>query len=88
MIQHAFIGVYIRNGDGWLTGTPMDFPKAFEGSDWEMFQPTEEDQQIAQKLVEDSAPEGATVIVKIFPTWVKREDWFDSVQPRDLVQLQ
>lgn len=87
MTTFAFTGIYIKGGSDWLVGTPMDFPEAFEqsGVDWELFQPTEEDQKIAQKLVEDSVPEGTTVIVKIFPTWAKREAWFDSAQPHGFV---
>lgn len=85
MIQHAFIGVYVRGGDEWLTGTPMDFPEAFEGSDWEMFQPTPEDQQAAQKLVEDASAMFSTVFVRIFSTQEERDDWFrrvDSLSPK------
>jgi hypothetical protein len=82
---YAYTGIYVQDGAEWLVGTPVDFPEAFAGHDWEWLQVTEADQQTAQKLMEDASPEGATVIVKIFHTWDARDAWLRSAKATGFV---
>ena len=85
--QYAYTGIYLQRGSTWLTGTPMDFPDVFDKADvgWEFWQANDQDQQTGQALMEAASPKDAVVIVKIFPTYEAREEWFRSAYPRGFV---